>query len=82
MEYSSDRDALLDYYKHLLVNNEISACKKRKLSDSDSGTNGLISAETRNGESCKWKCKMFPILYICYTSLHVIDSTTSAHYML
>lgn len=49
MEYSSDRDALLDYYKHLLVNNEISVCKKRKLSDSDS--NGLISAETRNGES-------------------------------
>jgi hypothetical protein len=36
MEYSSDRDALLDYYKHLLVNNEISVCKKRKLSDSDS----------------------------------------------
>jgi hypothetical protein len=54
MEYSSDRDALLDYYKHLLVNNEISVCKKRKLSDSDS--NGLISAETRNGESCKWEC--------------------------
>lgn len=51
MDFSNDRDALLNYYKDLLVNNQISSCKRRKLSDSDSGTNSLLSEETRNREA-------------------------------
>lgn len=57
IEYKNDRDALLNYYNNLLENNEISACKRRKLSDSDSESNGLISEETRNRESCKLDIK-------------------------
>ncbi|CAC5393730.1 KRAB [Mytilus coruscus] len=51
MDFSNDRDALLNYYQDLLINNQISACKRRKLSDSDPGANDLLSEETRNRES-------------------------------
>lgn len=54
MDFSNDRDALLNYYQDLLVNNQISACKRRKLSDSDPGANDLLSEETRNREICKF----------------------------